>query len=239
MRSLMKNIPNTITCLNLFSGCLACIMATQGSFTGAFIFIVIAAVFDFLDGFAARLLKAYSDIGKELDSLADVVSFGVAPGLLVFTFLQEAVHHMNFGNSIPFLAFLIPVFSAVRLARFNIDTRQKSTFLGLPVPANALFWGALIPAIHPLFLESGENRIILFAGGITILIFLFSFLMVSELPMFSLKFQHYKWAGNELQYTLLILCLLFITFFKLSGVCLSICTYILLSVFGKRQIQKN
>ena len=231
----MKHIPNIITCLNLFSGCLACVMASQGSFLGAFIFIIIAAIFDFLDGFAARMLKAYSDIGKELDSLADVVSFGLAPGLLVFTFLQQTEISFPIGIKLSFLAFLIPVFSALRLAKFNLDSRQTTSFIGLPVPANALFWSALIPAIR--YYSSGKE--LLFSVCVFALILLFCFLMISEIPMFSLKFKNYGWKGNEQRYILIIATILTILLFHLFGVflllgiSLSICIYILLSIFCK------
>lgn len=249
MRSLLKHIPNTITCLNLFSGSLACVMAIEGNFIGAFIFIVFGAFFDFLDGFAARLLKAYSDMGKELDSLADVVSFGLAPGLLVFSFLQKTVEASSIGYSLQFLGFLLPIFAAVRLAKFNIDTRQTNSFLGLPVPANALFWGALIPTLnaqifgHELNIFSNIVRKIEgFSGNemaicivIIALVIVFCLLMVSELPMFSLKFKNYAWRGNELPYSLIILTILFIAFFHLIGISLAIVTYILMSAVSNVQ----
>jgi CDP-diacylglycerol--serine O-phosphatidyltransferase len=187
---------------------------------GAFLFIVLAAVFDFLDGYAARMLNIHSPIGAELDSLADVVSFGVAPGFVVFSFFSTVFPNLG----VAYLSFLIPVFSALRLAKFNIDTRQTSSFLGLPVPANGLFWAALIPSLS--FTES--NKIfysILIAG----LLIAFCLLMVSELPMFSLKFKHYKWKGNQLPYTLVITAIVFVALFQLFGVCLTILLYILLS----------
>jgi CDP-diacylglycerol--serine O-phosphatidyltransferase len=151
----MKNLPNLITCLNLYAGCLSCVMAlVYGNYIGAFIFILLAACFDFLDGFTARLIKAHSPIGAQLDSLADVVSFGMAPGFIVYSFLSASSDAVPFAANIPFLAFLIPIFAALRLAKFNVDKRQKSSFLGLPVPANGLFWATLIPSI-PL---SGSNH---------------------------------------------------------------------------------
>ncbi|MDR1370374.1 MAG: CDP-diacylglycerol--serine O-phosphatidyltransferase [Dysgonamonadaceae bacterium] len=233
MRSLMKSIPNMITCLNLFSGALACILAIEQNYTGAFIFIVFAAVFDFLDGFAARLLKAFSPIGKELDSLADVVSFGLAPGLLVFSFLQKIEGSTSIGISIHFLGILIPVFAALRLAKFNIDTRQTDSFLGLPVPANALFWGALIPTLNSKFFEGTPGS----GWGISIFILcftvLFCLLMVSELPMFSLKFKSYGWKRNKMQYFLIILTIILVIFFQLLGFGLCILAYILMSVINK------
>ena len=136
-----KHIPNTITCLNLISGCIATYWAFQGDYELALLFIVIGAVFDFFDGMVARLLHVSSPIGKELDSLADDITFGFAPSAIVFDFLCKFHTHLFF---IPFLAFIMAAFSALRLAKFNLDERQALGFIGLPTPANALFWGALI-----------------------------------------------------------------------------------------------
>jgi len=195
------------------------------NYFGAFIFIMLAACFDFMDGFVARLMKSYSPIGAQLDSLADVVSFGIAPGFVVYSFLLNSSISIPYGANIPFLAFLIPVFAALRLAKFNVDKRQTSSFLGLPVPANGLFWGALIPSISLL-----ETNHIFITFFILALIIIFCILMVSELPMFSLKFTHYKWEGNEYPYIMILMALLLIVFFHLRGVCLSIVCYIFLSV---------
>ena len=142
-----KHIPNTITCCNLISGCIATYWAFQGEFDMALTFIVIGAVFDFFDGMSARLLHVSSPIGKELDSLADDVTFGVAPSAIIFAELAiidypaylEPLHPI-----LPYLAFVMAAFSALRLAKFNLDERQSMGFIGLPTPANALFWGALI-----------------------------------------------------------------------------------------------
>ena len=252
MKSLMKSIPNIITCLNLFSGSLACVMAMETNYTGALIFIIFAAVFDFLDGFAARMLKAFSPIGKELDSLADVVSFGLAPGLLIFSFLQKLEEVAGIGIGLHFVGLLIPIFAALRLAKFNIDTRQTNSFLGLPVPANALFWGALIPTLNYNFL--GKDLSLKFANfhtpivddmlgsgwGMMILVIgfviIFSLLMVSELPMFSLKFKSYGWKGNEMPYILIILTVLLVFFFHLFGISLCILAYVVMSAIRKSRI---
>jgi len=195
------------------------------NYTGAFIFILLAACFDFLDGFVARLMKAYSSLGAQLDSLADLISFGLAPGFMIYSFLLSSTVSIPFAVDVPFLAFLIPVFGALRLAKFNIDTRQTSSFLGLPVPANALFWGALIPSI-PL----SESNHIFFTFFIITLIVVFCILMVSELPMFSLKFTHYKWGGNQYPYIIILVTLFLTAFFQLLGICLAIVCYIFLSL---------
>ncbi len=235
MRNLMKNIPNTITCLNLFSGSLACVMAMERNYIGALIFIIFAAVFDFLDGFAARLLKAYSPLGKELDSLADVVSFGLAPGLILFSFLQEVLASSSIDTGFHFLAFLVPIFAALRLAKFNIDTRQSESFLGLPVPANGLFWCSLIPTIHP-YIEGHETLLLI---SIISLIIFFCLMMVSEVPMFSLKFKNYEWKGNELRYILILLSILSVVLFHSLGISVSICLYILMSIINNVQLDRK
>jgi CDP-diacylglycerol--serine O-phosphatidyltransferase len=204
------------------------------SYSGAFLFIVLAAVFDFLDGFCARLLKAFSPIGGQLDSLADVVSFGVAPGFVVYSFLHTVSAGTFFdAGFLPYLAFLIPVFSALRLAKFNTSTQQKDSFLGLPVPANALFWASLIPAIIP-FINGYE---IVVCGVVLALIPIFCLLMVSELPMFALKFKNYSWEKNQWAYLLIGIAIVLTGLFRFSGISLTIIGYILLSVikYGKEK----
>lgn len=194
--SVKKSIPNFITSLNLFSGCIATYLAFQGNYSWAFFFILLAAVFDFFDGFAARLLKAYSTIGKELDSLADVVSFGVAPGAMAFSVLQQSELHI----ALPLAGFLIPVFSALRLAKFNIDDRQTSSFLGLPVPANAIFWGGAIYSYADFWIFQ--------PWILCALVLLFCALLVSEIPMFSLKMKNFSWKENNTRYIFLLGCII-------------------------------
>jgi CDP-diacylglycerol--serine O-phosphatidyltransferase len=224
----MKHVPNIITCLNLFAGCLACMMVLgYGNYFGALIFMLLAAVFDFLDGFAARALKAYSPIGAQLDSLADVISFGMAPACILYAFLFEISTHFPLREGICFFPFLITIFAALRLAKFNVDTRQTESFLGLPVPANGLFWAALIPAIFP-YIDNNESLI---SGIILGLIIIFCLLMVSEIPMFSLKFKNYSWENNKYAYILIGLSIVFIFAFKVLGISLIIVAYILLSLF--------
>jgi len=223
----MKNLPNVITCLNLYAGSLSCVMSlVYGNYTGAFIFILLAACFDFLDGFVARLIKAYSPIGAQLDSLADVVSFGLAPGFIVYSFLATTSVGVPYSANVPFLAFLIPIFAALRLAKFNVDSRQISSFFGLPVPANGLFWGALIPSIPLTDGNHTFNTVFVVA-----LVIIFCLLMVSELPMFSLKFTHYKWNGNQYPYIMILATLFLTALFQLLGICIAIVLYIFLSLF--------
>ena len=213
-----KHIPNFITCLNLFSGCIAVYLAFKGNYQGAFIAILLSAVFDFFDGFAARWFKAYSPMGKELDSLADMVSFGMAPGALVFSLLSET----NIWEWLPYGAFAIPVFSALRLAKFNIDTRQTNSFIGLPVPANAIFWAGLVYSFSPFLL----NNVWL----LCFLIALFSYFLISEIPMFSLKFKSVAWKDNQIQYLFLLVCFIILLIFGRNAFSMLIGWYILLSI---------
>jgi len=209
-----KHIPNFITCLNLFSGCIAAYLAFKGNYEGAFVAIMFSAIFDFFDGFAARLLKAYSPMGKELDSLADMISFGLAPGAIVFSLLSGT----GINEWLPFVGFLIPVFSGLRLAKFNIDDRQTSSFLGLPVPANAIFWAGIVYSFSPFLL----NTIWLFL----LLIGVFCYLLISEIPMFSLKFKNVSWKGNQTQYFFLIGCVAILALFKFNAFAIIIAWYI-------------
>ena len=232
--SITKYIPNTVTCCNLFSGCIACVMAFEANYGWAMFFIVLGAVFDFFDGMLARLLKSPSSIGKELDSLADDVSFGVAPALIVFSFLKEpGLVFPDFLSGvrpfIPYLAFLLAVFSALRLAKFNVDERQTSSFIGLPTPANALFWSSFIVGSNT-FLQANINGICLI-----LLILIFSYLLISEIPMFSLKFKNLSWKDNKLTYIFLLGAILLLIFLRISGFAAVIVWYIILSLFAKRK----
>ncbi len=222
-----KNIPNTITSLNLASGCAAAIFAVQADYKTAAYLILLSAVFDFFDGFAARLLKAYSPIGKELDSLADVVSFGVAPGLMIYSKISETGQLAGYPQWLAWFALLIPVFSALRLAKFNIDERQTGSFLGLPTPANALFWAFGIAFALPGAIRFQYLPFFLILGVIV-----FSALLVSEIPMFSLKFKNMSFGENKIQFIFLFCCLLLLIIFGMSGISACIMLYILLSAFN-------
>ncbi len=230
-----RHVPNAVTCCNLFSGCIACVMAFQARYELAFSFIILGAVFDFFDGMLARLLHAPSAIGKELDSLADDVSFGVAPSLIVFSLFKE-VYYPGFLQSIssyiPYTAFLISVFSALRLAKFNIDERQTSSFIGLPVPANALFWGSFIVGGYDFLVSEAFNAVYLF-----LLVLIFSFLLVSEIPMFSLKFKNLSWKDNKISFIFLLGCLPLLIGLRISGFAAVIVWYILLSALTRKAKQ--
>ena len=226
-----NNIPNTVTCLNLFSGCIACIMAFEAQYEMALFFIILSAIFDFFDGLLARALNAHSVIGKDLDSLADDISFGVAPSMIVFSLFKEMYYPANISfiaAYLPYTAFLISVFSALRLAKFNNDTRQTSSFVGLPVPANALFWGSLVVGTHDWLVSDNCHPVYLL-----ILVCLFSWLLVSEIPMFSLKFKNLSWSSNKISFIFLIVCIPFLIFLGISGFDAIIVWYILLSLFTR------
>ncbi|MDO5665307.1 MAG: CDP-diacylglycerol--serine O-phosphatidyltransferase [Bacteroidia bacterium] len=224
-----KQIPNIITLLNLFSGCIAIVMAFNGNFLAVVIWVIVAAIFDFFDGFAARALGVSSKLGVELDSLADVVSFGVAPAAAVFVMLKQFTLYPDFllpaKEIIPYSAFLISVFSAYRLAKFNIDTRQTTSFLGLPTPANGLFWITYVYGTH-LLSNINEFYLYLTIGFILIL----SLLMVSEIPMFSLKIKNLKLKGNEKQLLLIVLMIVFVLLWKIIGIAWGILGYIAISI---------
>lgn len=233
-RAVKQNIPNTITSMNLFSGCMAVVSAfhfneTIGAMQGyewAFLLIGLATVFDFCDGLSARLLHAYSALGKELDSLSDLVSFGVAPAALVFNLIQSQT-----GSWVAFLAFLIAVFGALRLAKFNIDDRQTTSFIGLPIPANAIFWIGVV-AWNVDFRYIGD-------AWMTALVVLFPLLMVSSLPMFSLKVKTLSLRSNVRRYALLLGTAMLVAALQLAGLLWAIVFYILLSVTERRDEQNR
>lgn len=205
-------------------------MAFGGNYQAAFFWIVAAAGFDFLDGLAARALGVSSKLGIELDSLADVVSFGVAPAVALFAVLSSTTQSigMPMGDIIPYIAFLIPTFSAYRLAKFNIDDRQSTSFLGLPTPANGLFWISYTYGSTQIA-NTGEST--LFVVVSIVLVLLLSMLMVSELPMFSLKLKGISLIKAMRQIVTAVAMIIFIVIWGISGVALGIVVYILISLF--------
>lgn len=221
MFNIKKHIPNSITCCNLISGCMATYWAFMGIYEFALLLIIIGAVFDFFDGMTARLLGVSSPIGKELDSLADCITFGFAPSAIIFSYLSTFETH-NF--IIPFLAFIMAAFSALRLAKFNLDERQALGFIGLPTPANALFWGSLIVGTQEYLEEIPYIPFILLAG-----VLLSCYLLVSEIPMFALKFKHWGWKGNEIKYIFVLSCIPLLLLLGVSGFAAIIAWYIILS----------
>lgn len=231
-----KNIPNTLTCCNLISGCVATVFALCGQLGIAFLFIIIGAVFDFFDGMSARLLGVSSPIGKELDSLADDVTFGVAPATMAFSVLN-VLDYPTFLEPLrpvlPFFAYVMAAFSALRLAKFNLDERQAMGFIGLPTPANALFWGSFLLGGAGL-LESSPYMVF----AVLALIMLCSYVMVAEIPMFALKFKHWGWRGNEIRYTFLATCIPLLLIFRMSAFAVIVAWYVVLSVYSNNQRNK-
>ncbi|MBB2144363.1 CDP-diacylglycerol--serine O-phosphatidyltransferase [Pedobacter sp. LMG 31464] len=216
-----KHIPNAITCANLFSGCVGIVFAFKGELEIAAYFVLLSGVFDFFDGMVARLLHVKSAIGKELDSLADMVSFGFLPGVVMFQLLKTSDYSSEY---LPYLGFIITVFSALRLAKFNIDERQTEEFIGLNTPMNTLFIVSLpfIAKDYPTVI--GSSILLLAIVAIT------SFLLVSEIKIFSLKFSNMTWAKNKFKFIFLILSALLIAFLQFVAVPFVLVLYIALSV---------
>ncbi|MDR0582003.1 MAG: CDP-alcohol phosphatidyltransferase family protein [Prevotellaceae bacterium] len=216
MKLIVHAIPNTITALNLLAGCIAIVFALRGWTDFAVYCIFAAAVFDFCDGLSARLLKAYSALGKQLDSLADMVSFGIAPAALLHNKLNVLLSDKitgGFDSGLiwelwTFFPFIIAVFSALRLAKFNIDARQSNSFIGLPTPANALLIAVLVSlSVHGHWLAAWMEQ----WYSIIILSVLLSALLVCNLPMFALKFQNLRWSDNKIPFVFILLCLLIVS----------------------------
>jgi CDP-diacylglycerol--serine O-phosphatidyltransferase len=209
-------------------------MAFTGKFELAMLFIVLGAVFDFFDGMVARLLGVSSPLGVQMDSLADDITFGLAPATVIFSFMKNLLVYPAFlgafAGVLPYFAFLIAVFSACRLAKFNIDTRQTSSFIGVPTPANALFWGSLVVGAHDFLVSDSFNALYLLA-----LVLLTSWLLVAEIPMFSLKFKNLSWRDNKVQFIFLLGCVPLILFLQVAGLAAVIIWYALLSLVTQRK----
>lgn len=223
-----RQIPNFLTCCNLLCGCFGIVFLLEDRNVPAAYFIWAAGVFDFFDGFVARLLKVTSPIGKELDSLADVISFGLLPSLVMY----KLIGNSTTNEWLPYIAFMIAAFSAIRLAIFNIDEAQTDNFKGLNTPANSIFISSL--PLLPASVTSG-----LFQDWILVMItIVFSLLMVSRIEIFALKFKNFGWADNKLRFTFLILAVLLLIVFQFSALPLIILLYIVLSLLGKALLKK-
>ena len=230
--AIKKHIPNTITCCNLISGCIAIAYAFSGKIEISFTWIIIGAVFDFFDGMSARLLKVSSPIGKELDSRADIVTFGVAPSTILFSKLGIMSYPSlleSLRGILPFIAYIMAAFSALRLAKFNLDERQTLGFIGLPTPANALFWGSLLIGLGKRIDSSPLMCIFIIVG-----IFISSWLMVSEIPMFALKFKEWGWKKNQIKYIFLLTCIPLIAIFGITGFAIIVAWYVIISYIIKK-----
>lgn len=218
-------IPNTFTCLNLLCGCIGIVFSLRGEVETGSLFIWIAALFDFLDGFLARKLNAYSELGKQLDSLSDMVSFGVLPGMIMFQLMDQ----YSSMEMLQWIAFLIPVASALRLAKFNTDEEQTDSFKGLPTPASAILisglpYLAIIP-LSPLLLA--------------LVCLITSVLMVSSLPLMALKFKDFSWKKNGFRFTFLIMSLVTILFLGYQSISLIIVLYIFISLITFKKNRRD
>ncbi|MDB0603475.1 CDP-alcohol phosphatidyltransferase family protein [Tenacibaculum maritimum] len=238
--NIKKHLPNLLTLGNLLCGTIAAIFAVKGDFEATALLVVTGILFDFLDGFVARLLKVQGELGKQLDSLADMVTSGVVPGivmlqLIVISIDKDAVGYFGVdidgatGSNVPYIGLLLTLAACYRLANFNIDTRQSDSFIGVPTPAMTLFIISL-----PLILSFSENSFFTdlisnpyFLIGITVLL---SYLMNAELPLFSLKFKDFSFKKNAVKYLFLIIALILLVLFKVIAVPMVILFYILLSI---------
>lgn len=238
--NIKKHIPNFVTSLNAVSGFIAIIYAMQSDFMMAFYFIFLGAFFDFLDGGIARLLNVQSELGKQMDSLCDVITFGLAPGFILFSLMRNAL-----GVTLPLdlttlsikdillllSTAIVPVFSVIRLAKFNIDTRQTESFIGLPVPANAI----LIASLGALFITSPLywlRETLMNPYILAVISIVFSYMLVSPLPMFALKFKNLSWKDNKLRFIFIITSAVLLVSMGVLGLTLTILLYIIISLIN-------
>ncbi len=234
-----KYIPNFVTILSLFCGCLGILEALKGNLENAKILMWVGALFDFLDGLVARILNATSSIGKQLDSMSDMVTFGVLPGMMMYKTLSEYFNPSSLYEAyLPLSAFIIPAFAALRLAKFNLDTTQSNSFKGLPTPAGAI----LIATISTLQLHTNLSyfTFVFFNPYILISVsIIISLLLVSNIRFIAFKMKGFGKLQNKLQYILIISSILLITIYKNDGILLSMSFYIFLSLFTQRDMKNN
>lgn len=225
-----KEIPNLLTLGNLLAGCIGLWFVMQGNLVSASYCIFISLVCDFFDGFLARALQAYSDLGKELDSLADLVSFGVLPAFILFSLVEQSCGSQCtvglFGFYKPFMVFALALMSAYRLAKFNIDTRQSDQFIGVPTPANGLLIASLPLIIH---FQPEYSAYILSFKGLLIYAVVMSYLLVCELPLLAFKFKTWDWKSNQVKFIFLIFCIAALVMLKFAAIPVLVIVYILLS----------
>ncbi|KAA0989391.1 CDP-diacylglycerol--serine O-phosphatidyltransferase [Dyadobacter aurulentus] len=222
-----RNIPNALTCGNLLCGCIGVVEAFHNNLIISCILIGVALIFDFLDGFLARILKVSSAIGRDLDSLADMVTFGLLPSIILYQLLMQSIPDlMGIWKAYP--AFIVAVFSAIRLAKFNNDTRQSDSFIGVPTPANAM----LIASLPIIVYTEGAfwKDVIINTNNLLILAVVMSYLLVMELPLIALKFKNFGWKGNEARFVLIITSLVLLVTLKILAIPVILIIYILLSV---------
>jgi CDP-diacylglycerol--serine O-phosphatidyltransferase len=228
---MVKHLPNAITCLNLFSGCMGVVFAFQNNLKYAGYAILVSAFLDFFDGMAARMLNIHSPMGKQLDSLADMVSFGLLPAAIMFQLIGGSTGWYDQLPWLAYTAFVLAIFSALRLAKFNVDTRQSDRFIGLPTPS-----GALVIMSLPYIIEKGGVLGDLFQHTATLIIvtFVVSLLLVAELPLLALKFKSVDFASNRSRYLLVFIGVLLFAIFNFASIPLIILIYILLSIIQNK-----
>lgn len=231
-----RNIPNALTCGNLLCGCIGVVEAFHNNLLLSCVLIGVALIFDFLDGFLARLLKVTSPIGRDLDSLADMVTFGLLPAIILYQLLMQSIPDL-FGIWKAYPAFIIAIFSAIRLAKFNNDPRQSDSFIGVPTPANAMLIASLPLIVHT---ESDFWKdIIINTNNLLILAAVMSYALVMELPLIALKFKSFGWKGNEARFILIGVTVLLLATLKFLAVPAILIVYVLLSITAnvrKKQI---
>lgn len=223
-------IPNLFTMLNLFCGCVALVMASKENYYLAFWFVCLGIFFDFFDGFFARKFNVAGPLGVQLDSLADMITSGVVPAYVVFKMMSNA-DSFGIDSYYPYLGFVIALGACYRLAKFNIDTRQSDSFIGLPTPANSLFFTSL-PLINLSFYDDNFSGMIYNKWVLVFLVFLSAYVMNAEIPLFSLKIKNFSFAKYKLQVFFLILCIILLALFSIYAVPLIIILYVLLSVIN-------
>jgi CDP-diacylglycerol--serine O-phosphatidyltransferase len=245
--SIKKHIPNTITLLNLLAGLLALIHAFNGNYNEAFSLVCLGIFFDYWDGFFARIWKVQSPIGLQLDSLADMVTSGVVPGLVMYKMLADIQENQSQYNLteetyymgvVPYLGFLITLASCYRLAKFNVDTRQTDSFIGLPTPANAL----LIMSIPMIQFHSEFEWLVDFLSNPYVLVgvtVLSSYLLNAEIPLFSLKVKSFSWEKYKMQVVFLIISLILIVLLEFIAIPIIILLYVILSVVNNTMYKKG
>jgi CDP-diacylglycerol--serine O-phosphatidyltransferase len=231
--NLKKHLPNLITLLNLLSGCIALVFASNANFEMAFFFVSLGIFFDFFDGFFARLFQVSSPLGLQLDSLADMVTSGVVPGFVMFQMISNCVDSEPSLVYLPYLGFIITLGSCYRLANFNIDTRQTDSFIGLPTPANALFILSL-----PLILKNSDSLVLLEMltnqWFLLFIIGLSAFILNAEIPLFALKIKKFNLKDNALKLLFLLISMLLLVFLQFAGVALVIVFYVVLSIITNK-----
>ena len=235
--NIKKQIPNLITLINLFCGCVAIVFVSRDNYLMAFFMVCLGIFFDFFDGFFARLFKVSSPLGLQLDSLADMVTSGVTPGYVMYTMFANSGHELGTSPAIPFLGFIITLGSCYRLANFNVDTRQTDSFIGLPTPANALFILSLPLVI--LFSDSLMILEILTNQWVLLLITLCSaYILNAEIPLFALKIKKFNFKDNVLQIVFLVVCILMVVLLQYIAIPLIIAFYVLLSIINNMFLKK-